>query len=318
MGALDGKVAIVTGGTSGIGERIVELFVEEGAKVVVAARREQEGAALEKRLGVRFIRTDVSSEADVKAMVDHAVKCVRPRRLSDQQRRHSVADGQHQRDRCPDHRPAYGGQRPRRSFGHQACGADHDRAEGRQHRQHQQHGGSSRRRFRPHLLRDKGCRAGADALSRRRTRGKGDSRQQHFAGRDRHRHFRQERRRRRGKGRQAEQTCSRSASRRYNRFPARAYRTISRERRSTWRAMGRASSTARTSSSTAVIQCDARLVDDVERPNGNDQASQRGCRRTLSPARFRIDRRQWLRMFGPMSLAGANDAEEGSSLLRSR
>ena len=74
MGALDGKVAIVTGGTSGIGERIVELFVEEGAHVVVAARREQEGAALEKRLGVRFIRTDVSSEADVKAMVDHAVK----------------------------------------------------------------------------------------------------------------------------------------------------------------------------------------------------------------------------------------------------
>jgi NAD(P)-dependent dehydrogenase (short-subunit alcohol dehydrogenase family) len=74
MGALDGKVAIVTGGTSGIGERIVELFVEEGAHVVVAARREQEGAALEKRLGVRFIRTDVSSEADVKAMVDQTVK----------------------------------------------------------------------------------------------------------------------------------------------------------------------------------------------------------------------------------------------------
>ncbi len=74
MGALDGKVAIVTGGTSGIGERIVELFVGEGAHVVVAARREQEGAALEKRLGVRFIRTDVSSEADVKAMVDQTVK----------------------------------------------------------------------------------------------------------------------------------------------------------------------------------------------------------------------------------------------------
>jgi NAD(P)-dependent dehydrogenase (short-subunit alcohol dehydrogenase family) len=74
MGALDGKVAIVTGGTSGIGERIVELFVEEGARVVVAARREQEGAALEDRLGVRFIRTDVASEADVKAMVDHAMK----------------------------------------------------------------------------------------------------------------------------------------------------------------------------------------------------------------------------------------------------
>ncbi|WP_158818529.1 SDR family NAD(P)-dependent oxidoreductase [Methylocapsa sp. S129] len=74
MGALNGKVAIVTGGTSGIGERIVELFVEEGAKVVVAARRDAEGQALEKRLGVRFIRTDMSSEADVKAMVEAALQ----------------------------------------------------------------------------------------------------------------------------------------------------------------------------------------------------------------------------------------------------
>ena len=74
MGALDGKVAIVTGGSSGIGERIVELFVEQGAKVVVAARRQEEGAALEKRLGVRFIRADVSSESDVKTMVDQTVK----------------------------------------------------------------------------------------------------------------------------------------------------------------------------------------------------------------------------------------------------
>jgi NAD(P)-dependent dehydrogenase (short-subunit alcohol dehydrogenase family) len=73
MGALNGKVAIVTGGTSGIGEGIAELFVAEGAKVVVAARRQEEGAALEKRLGVRFIRTDVASEADVKAMIDQTV-----------------------------------------------------------------------------------------------------------------------------------------------------------------------------------------------------------------------------------------------------
>jgi NAD(P)-dependent dehydrogenase (short-subunit alcohol dehydrogenase family) len=73
LGALDGKVCIVTGGTSGIGERIAELFVEEGAKVVVSARRQEEGRALEKRLGVRFIRTDVANEADVKAMIDQTV-----------------------------------------------------------------------------------------------------------------------------------------------------------------------------------------------------------------------------------------------------
>jgi NAD(P)-dependent dehydrogenase (short-subunit alcohol dehydrogenase family) len=73
MGALNGKTAIVTGGTSGIGERIVELFVEEGANVVVAARRQEQGQALEKRLGVRFIRTEVSNEADVKSMVDRTM-----------------------------------------------------------------------------------------------------------------------------------------------------------------------------------------------------------------------------------------------------
>ncbi|HVP98634.1 MAG TPA: SDR family oxidoreductase [Roseiarcus sp.] len=69
MGALDSKVAIVTGGTSGIREAIAEAFVAQGGKVVVAARRETEGKALEQRLGVRFMRTDVANEADVKAMV---------------------------------------------------------------------------------------------------------------------------------------------------------------------------------------------------------------------------------------------------------
>ena len=73
MGTLDGKVAIVTGGTSGIGEGIVEVFAAQGARVVAAARREQEGMTLEKRLGVRFVRTDVANEADVKAMIDQTV-----------------------------------------------------------------------------------------------------------------------------------------------------------------------------------------------------------------------------------------------------
>ena len=76
MGMLAGKVAIVTGGTSGIGKRIVEMFVDEGANIVAAARREEEGHQLEQDIGqqVRFIRTDVSDEKQVQAMIDFALQ----------------------------------------------------------------------------------------------------------------------------------------------------------------------------------------------------------------------------------------------------
>jgi len=75
MGALDGKVAIITGGTSGIGARTAELFVEEGAKVVIAGRRRAEGDVLARKLGpaASFVRTDVTKEADIKAMIEHAL-----------------------------------------------------------------------------------------------------------------------------------------------------------------------------------------------------------------------------------------------------
>ena len=70
------KVAIITGGTSGIGRRTVEIFAEEGASVLIAARREDYGRELADRLGdkVDFLKTDVSSETDVKRMIDYAVE----------------------------------------------------------------------------------------------------------------------------------------------------------------------------------------------------------------------------------------------------
>jgi NAD(P)-dependent dehydrogenase (short-subunit alcohol dehydrogenase family) len=72
---LQGKVAVITGGTSGIGARTAEVFVANGAQVVIAGRRQDRGEKLAQRLGhaASFIRTDVCIEANVKAMIDHAV-----------------------------------------------------------------------------------------------------------------------------------------------------------------------------------------------------------------------------------------------------
>src|ERR1700689_3908340 len=69
------KIALVTGGTSGIGKATALAFARAGAKVVVTGRREKEGAAVVaeiQKLGgtAAFPRADVSQEADVKAMVD--------------------------------------------------------------------------------------------------------------------------------------------------------------------------------------------------------------------------------------------------------
>src|SRR5256885_16948844 len=73
-----GKVALVTGGTSGIGKTTAIEFARAGAKVVLTGRREKEGAQVVaeiKKLGgdAAFVRADVAKDADVKAMVDFTV-----------------------------------------------------------------------------------------------------------------------------------------------------------------------------------------------------------------------------------------------------
>jgi len=73
MGKLDKKTAIITGGASGIGEGTVRLFVAEGANVVIADVQDERGLALANEVGAVYQRADVSSEPDVKALVDFAV-----------------------------------------------------------------------------------------------------------------------------------------------------------------------------------------------------------------------------------------------------
>jgi NAD(P)-dependent dehydrogenase (short-subunit alcohol dehydrogenase family) len=76
MGVVDKKVAVITGGTSGIGARMAELFVAEGASVVVAGRRQEQGEKLAAELGpeATFVPTDVTVESDVEALIACALE----------------------------------------------------------------------------------------------------------------------------------------------------------------------------------------------------------------------------------------------------
>ena len=76
MTRLSNRVAIITGGASGIGRGTVELFVKEGASVIAADLQDDKGAQLVKQYGgkVSYLRCDVANEEDVKAMVAYAIE----------------------------------------------------------------------------------------------------------------------------------------------------------------------------------------------------------------------------------------------------
>ena len=76
---LPGKVALVTGGTSGIGRETAVLFAKAGAKVVVAGRREPEGEETNELIQAAggdslFVKTDVSKASEVERLIKKAVE----------------------------------------------------------------------------------------------------------------------------------------------------------------------------------------------------------------------------------------------------
>jgi NAD(P)-dependent dehydrogenase (short-subunit alcohol dehydrogenase family) len=75
MTRLKGKVALITGGASGIGEATVRLFVDEGCRVVVADVLDERGRRLVDAIGKSavYVHADVSQETQVQAAVEHAV-----------------------------------------------------------------------------------------------------------------------------------------------------------------------------------------------------------------------------------------------------
>ena len=70
---IQGKVFIVTGGASGLGEGTARMLAKCGGKVVIADMQVEKGEAVAKEIGASFVRCDVSSEADGQAVVAQAL-----------------------------------------------------------------------------------------------------------------------------------------------------------------------------------------------------------------------------------------------------
>jgi NAD(P)-dependent dehydrogenase (short-subunit alcohol dehydrogenase family) len=79
MGRLENKIAIVTGGNSGIGRATAKLFCREGAKVVIACRRESENKKVVDEIAaeggeIMAVKADLSKKEDCKKVVDETIK----------------------------------------------------------------------------------------------------------------------------------------------------------------------------------------------------------------------------------------------------
>lgn len=70
---LEGKVALITGGATGIGECTARLFSQQGAKVIVADIQDDRGRSVCNTIGATFVHCDVTNETDVKKAIDTAV-----------------------------------------------------------------------------------------------------------------------------------------------------------------------------------------------------------------------------------------------------
>ncbi|MFX0186231.1 MAG: glucose 1-dehydrogenase [Candidatus Hodarchaeota archaeon] len=76
MGRLDGKVGVITGGASGIGNASVRLFIEEGAHIIFGDIQDDKGKALAEELGqnAMYFHMNVRNESEIKAAIDLAVE----------------------------------------------------------------------------------------------------------------------------------------------------------------------------------------------------------------------------------------------------
>ena len=68
--SLDGQVAVITGGTSGIGLEAAKRFLAAGAKVVISGRKD--GTSIADEIGAKFVQCDVSKEEAVEALMEAA------------------------------------------------------------------------------------------------------------------------------------------------------------------------------------------------------------------------------------------------------